>query len=40
MVRTRNKQVEEIFHMMQDQEEKFGKTSMEDLRSQMKFYCG
>ncbi|XP_068251188.1 matrix-remodeling-associated protein 7-like isoform X2 [Palaemon carinicauda] len=35
-----SQQLAAIFKMMQEQEEKFGKTSIDDIKDQMKLYCG
>lgn len=35
-----SQQLAVIFKMMQEQEEKFGKTSIDDIKDQMKLYCG
>ncbi|KAK4307542.1 hypothetical protein Pmani_020689 [Petrolisthes manimaculis] len=35
-----SQQLAAIFKMMQEQEEKFGETTIDDIRDQMKLYCG
>lgn len=34
-----NEQLEAIFKLMQNQKEKFGETSIDEIKEQMKFYC-
>lgn len=39
-LRAQSEQLAAIFKMMQDQEEKFGETSIDEIKDQMKLYCG
>jgi len=38
LFRAKDEQLSTIYQLMQDQQEKFGGTSMDDLHSQMKLY--
>lgn len=37
--RVQNEQLEAILKLMQNQKEKFGDTSIDEIKDQMKFYC-
>lgn len=38
--KAQSEQLAAIFKMMQDQEEKFGETTIDEIKDQMKLYCG
>lgn len=38
--RAQSQQLAAIFKMMKEQEEKFGETTIDEIKDQMKLYCG